>query len=54
MSRKARILQDIGSELKDNPPSILQKTRKKKGKRAADKQRKAILLSKARKAGVKI
>ncbi len=38
----------IGHELKHNPPKILAKTRRKKGKAAADRQRKAILLSKLR------
>ena len=50
----ARILSGIGEELHDNPPSILAKTRKKKGAKAAEKQRKAILLSKAREAGARI
>lgn len=35
------------SELKKNPPRILAKTKKKKGKRAANKQRIAIAFSKA-------
>lgn len=38
----------IGHELKANPPKILAKTRRKKGKKAAEAQRRAILLSKAR------
>lgn len=41
-------LERIGHELKTNPPKILEKTRRKKGKKAAEKQRIAILLSKAR------
>jgi len=49
--RKAMILQSIGHELKENPPKILAKTRKKKGKKAAESQRRAILLSKGREAG---
>ena len=52
--RSARILSGIGSELKDNPPAILAKTRRKKGVGVADKQRVAILLSKARKAGASV
>lgn len=52
--RSAMILKGIGEELKENPPSILAKTRRKKGKKAAGKQRVAILLSKARKAGADI
>lgn len=41
-------LRSIGQELKDNPPKVLEKTRRKKGAKAANKQRVAILLSKAR------
>lgn len=37
-------------EMKANPPAILAKTAKKKGAKAANKQRIAIGLSKARKA----
>jgi hypothetical protein len=43
----------IGRELKDNPPRVLAKTRKKKGRKQAEKQRRAILLSKARRAGAR-
>ena len=46
--RRASILAKIGSELKRNPPKILAKTRRKKGVKAANRQRTAILLSKAR------
>ncbi len=52
--RNARILTGIGRELRDNPPAILDKTRRKKGAAAADRQRVAILLSKAREAGASI
>ena len=52
--RASRILSGIGEELRDNPPDILAKTRKKKGAAAAESQRKAILLSKAREAGADI
>ena len=45
-SREA--LEQAGREIKKNPPAILAKTRRKKGKKAAEKQRVAILLSKAR------
>lgn len=48
----ATLLRRIGHELKEDPPEILAKTRKKKGKAAAEKQRRAILFSKARKAGI--
>lgn len=47
-SSRSATLESVGRELKDNPPRILAKTRAKKGKKAADKQRVAILLSKAR------
>lgn len=49
-----RILKSVGHELKKNPPKILAKTRRKKGKAAAERQRKAILLSKARRRGARI
>lgn len=52
--RSSRILHGMAKEMKENPPSILAKTRKKKGKVAAEKQRTAILLSKARKAGANV
>lgn len=38
------------SEVHRNPPAILARTRKKKGKAAAERQRVAIMLSKARRA----
>lgn len=47
-------LSDIGDELKTNPPAILNSTRRKFGVDRSKKQRTAILLSKARDAGVKI
>lgn len=53
-SKSRRILHSVGTELRDNPPRILAKTRKKKGKSAAEKQRVAILLSKARKRGARV
>lgn len=48
------ILEDVGSELKANPPSILAKTRAKYGPEKANKQRVAILLSKARRRGANL
>jgi len=48
------ILEKVGNELKTNPPATLNKTARKKGIRQAEKQRKAILLSKARRLGAKI
>lgn len=49
-----KVLHLIGSEMKNNPPTILSKTMAKFGKARAEAQRKAILLSKARKAGANI
>lgn len=54
MSRSASILADVGHEIKSNPPAILAKTRRKKGAAAAEDQRKAILLSKARDRGARV
>ena len=48
------ILENVGGELKDNPPKILAKTAQKFGPGRAQKQRVAILLSKARKQGASI
>lgn len=48
------IVESIGHELKENPPAILAKTRRKKGPAQAERQRKAILLSKARKEGANV
>ncbi len=47
-------LEEMGHEMKMNPPKILAKTMKKSGKKRMEAQRKAILLSKARRAGAKI
>jgi hypothetical protein len=53
-AKSEAILESIGHELKTNPPKVLAQTRKKEGAAQADKQRVAILLSKARKAGAKV
>ena len=53
-TKTKRILQSVGHELKKKPPKILAKTRRKKGKAAAERQRVAILLNKARKRGARI
>lgn len=50
----ATILRSVGHELKVNPPKILAKTKRKKGAAAAEKQRTAILLSKARRRGAHV
>lgn len=52
--RSARILQKMGHEMKERPPAVLAKTMRKQGKAAMERQRKAILLSKARAAGAKV
>lgn len=44
-------IERAGRELKANPPAILAKTRRKKGKKAAERQRRAIMFSKARRQG---
>lgn len=41
-------IEAAGREMRENPPAILSHTRKKKGKKAANRQRVAIMLSKAR------
>ncbi|HZM78491.1 MAG TPA: hypothetical protein VFC19_22420 [Candidatus Limnocylindrales bacterium] len=53
MAEKKTTLQRIGHELKQNPPRVLGKTARKFGRARAEKQRVAILLSKARRAGAK-
>ena len=52
--RSARILQKMGHEMKERPPAVIAKTMRKQGKAAMERQRKAILLSKARAAGAKV
>jgi len=49
-----RLIQAAGKELKSNPPKVLKSTMHKKGSEAANKQRIAIMLSKARAAGADI
>lgn len=53
MSDRA-ILESVGHELKVNPPKQLARTARKFGSADAAKQRTAILLSKARKAGASV
>ena len=54
MASKDSTLSTIASEMKQNPPAIVNATKRKFGAARAEKQRKAILLSKGRAAGVKI
>jgi hypothetical protein len=51
MAKNTGILDIVGKELKNNPPSILKSTEKKFGLARAKKQKTAIMLSKARKMG---
>ena len=54
MADKADTLEAIGHELKVSPPAVVNATRRKFGAARAAKQNTAILLSKARRAGVKV
>ncbi len=53
-TRTARILSEVGSELKENPPAILAKTKRKDGEAAAERQRRVMMFSKARREGARI
>jgi len=53
-TRTARILTAVGRKMKAEPPKILAKTLRKKGKKVAERQRVAILLSKAKALGARI
>ena len=48
------MLQHMGREMKAHPPKMLAQTARKFGVARAAKQRRAILLSKARRAGARI
>lgn len=48
------IIHRMAKEVKEDPPAALVKQRRKKGKKAAEKMRRAIILSKARRAGARI
>lgn len=54
MTKDKGIVEEVGTEIKENPPKILAKTRAKYGPMRAEKQRVAILLSKSRHAGASI
>jgi len=54
MKRSRKILENVGHELKVNPPKVLSSTRRKFGAKRAEKQRVAILLSKARRQGARV
>lgn len=53
ISDKEKVIGRIGKELKKNPPRILASTRQKYGTKVANRQKTAILLSKARRVGIK-
>jgi len=48
------ILESVGREIKQNPPAILARTKRKFGPTRAAKQQTAILLNKARQAGASV
>ena len=48
------ILEEVGSELKSNEPRIVGQTRQKYGPERALAQKRAILFSKARRAGARV
>jgi hypothetical protein len=52
--KTARLVEAVGHEIKQNPPKVLAKTARKSGAKRANKQRIAIMLSKARAAGADI
>lgn len=54
LTKTQKLTEEAGHEIKVNPPKILAKTARKKGAKQADKQRIAIMLSKARSAGADI
>jgi hypothetical protein len=54
MTKSRRIVRAAFHELHKNPPKVLKSTRKKFGAERARKQRIAIALSKARRAGAKL
>ena len=53
-TKTQKVLQRVGHELKVDEPEIVGHTRRKYGPARASKQKKAILLEKARKAGARI
>lgn len=52
--KTSRLIEAAGKEMKNSPPKILAKTARKSGAKQANKQRVAIMLSKARAAGANI
>lgn len=54
MGRSAQILEDVGRELKENPPKVVEEQRRKEGNAKAERVRRAILLDKSRRRGARI
>ena len=54
MAKSGPILEAAGKEMKINPPGVLASTQEKFGVARAKRQKKAIMFSKARKAGANI
>ena len=54
LTKTRRLVRAAFREVSENPPARLKKTRKKFGRTRANKQKIAIALSKARKAGARI
>lgn len=52
--QKDRIISGVAKEMRRDPPKVLSSTKKKFGVVRAERQRKAILLSKSRKLGARI
>ncbi len=53
-SKTQDVLEDVGKELKQNEPAVVTSTRRKFGPVRAEKQREAIMFSKARKLGASV
>jgi hypothetical protein len=49
-----QLVEAAGKEIKNNPPRVLKKTARKSGAKQAQRQKIAIMLSKARAAGANI
>jgi len=53
-SKTKDVLEDVGKELKQNEPAVVTSTRRKFGPVRAEKQREAIMFSKAKKLGASV
>lgn len=52
MEKKFKSVKAVGHELKNDPPAIVTKMKKKYGAKKAESVRRAILMSKARRSGL--